>query len=75
MIFQTFTLGDVEDPDLYIECALVDWKKTDKGQWLLEHCRDLTYSIAPDVSLFGQKITIRGSLTPEDEVYYTLKYK
>ncbi len=75
MIFYTFTLGDVEDPDIYAAGPILDWQRTEKGQWVMDHSKDLTYSIYPDLQSFGNKVVIRGSLNQEDEVYYTLKYR
>ena len=75
MIFHTFTLGDVEDPDIYAAAPMFEWQKTEKGQWVMDHCNDLSYSIRPDIHSFGYKVTITGDLNLEDEVYYTLKYQ
>jgi hypothetical protein len=75
MIFHTFNLGDVEDPDIYVASPLFEWQQTEKGQWVMQHGQELTYNINPDMHTLGYKVTIRGCLTPEDEVYYTLKYK
>lgn len=75
MIFHTFTLGDVEDPDIYAAGPMLDWQRTEKGKWVMEHGQDLTYTIHPDMNTFGYKVTIKGYLNQEDEVYYTLKYQ
>ena len=74
-VFHSFTMGDVDDPDIYAAAPIFEWQKTEKGQWVMEHGQALTYTINPDVQTFGYKVTIRGCLNDEDEVYYTLKYK
>lgn len=75
MIFYEFTLGDVADPDIYAAGPIYDWQKTEHGQWVMSHCKDLTYQIYQDFATFGNKVSLHGSLTADDEVYYTLKYK
>ena len=75
MIFYQFTLGDVEDPDIYAAGPMLEWQKTEHGRWVMEHGVDLTYNIYPDPNAFGYKVTIRGNLDQDDEVYYTLKYR
>ena len=75
MIFHVFSMGDVEDPELYAALPISEWQKTDKGRWVMKHGHDLTFHINPDPTVFGYKVIISGSLKPEDEVYYTLKYR
>ena len=75
MIFHQFQLGDVEDPDLYAAQPIWEWQQTEKGKWIMEHGLNLSYSISPDLHTFGYKVSIVGTLNPDDEVYFTLKYK
>lgn len=75
MIFYEFTLGDVEDPDIYAAGPILEWQKTDHGQWVMKHGLELAFNIQPGIDVFGYKVTITGGLNPQDEVYYTLKYK
>jgi hypothetical protein len=32
-------MGDVEDPELYAAAPIIEWEKSEKGQWLHEHSR------------------------------------
>ncbi len=75
MIFHQFTLGDVEDPDIYVAGPMLEWQRTEKGKWVMEHGRTLTYEINTDMQTLGYRVTIRGTLSYDDEVYYTLKYQ
>jgi hypothetical protein len=68
-------MGDVEDPEIYAAQPIWDWQQTDKGHWVMEHGSDLTFDIHSNFDSFGYKVTIRGRLDPENEVYYTLKYQ
>jgi hypothetical protein len=30
-------MGDVEDPDLYAAQPLIEWEKSEQGQWVMEN--------------------------------------
>lgn len=36
-IVHTFTVGDVEDPDIYASQHLVEWENSIQGKWIAEH--------------------------------------
>jgi len=74
VLFHEFRLGDVEDPEIYAAGPILDWEKTDAGQWVMEHAHDPTFRISVDQNTFGYKVAITGGLEERDEVYYRLKY-
>ena len=75
MIFHEFNLGDVEDPEIYAASPMYEWQQTDKGQWVMQHCKDPTYRIVSDIHNFGYRVIICGDLSAEDATYFTLKYR
>jgi hypothetical protein len=75
MIFHEFTLGDVEDPEVYAASPLYEWQQTEMGKWVMEHCADPTYKVMVDQNTFGYKVTIYGNLSAENAIYFTLKYR
>lgn len=75
MIFHEFTMGDVEDPEIYAASPIYEWQQTDQGKWVLEHCSNASYKIMADYTSFGYRIVIYGDLSQEDATYFTLKYK
>ena len=75
MILHQFSLGDVEDPDIYAAQPLWEWQQTEKGKWVMEHGHGLTYTIQPSFVTYGYTVTVVGDLNPEDKTYFTLKYK
>ncbi len=75
MIFHEFTLGDVEDPEIYAAQPLCEWQTTEMGEWVMKHCTDPTYRISVDPHTWGYKVIIHGDLSAEDAIYFTLKYK
>jgi hypothetical protein len=74
VLFHQFYLGDVEDPQLYAAAPLLEWEKTEQGQWVMKHAHDPTFHIHPDPNTFGYRVGISGELEEQDEVYYRLKY-
>jgi hypothetical protein len=37
VVVHSFTMGDVEDPDLYAAEPLLEWQKSEAGQFIMEH--------------------------------------
>jgi hypothetical protein len=37
VVVHTFTMGDVDDPDLYAAQPLWDWQESEQGKWVMEH--------------------------------------
>lgn len=59
----SFTMGDVEDPDLYAAQPLWEWEKSDNGQWVMEHAMEppVWYRETDPIS-WGYKYVIRAKL-------------
>jgi hypothetical protein len=74
VLFHEFRLGDVEDPEIYAAGPILDWEKTDAGQWVMAHAQDPTFHINTDYETYGYKVSITGKLEERDEVYFRLKY-
>ena len=74
MIFHSFRMGDVEDPEIYIAQPLYEWEKTEQGQWVMEHCTEPKWTIHPDNANWGHRVIISGELDDQDATYYTLKW-
>jgi hypothetical protein len=73
-VFHTFKMGDVDDPELYASAPILEWQKTDQGQWVMKHCPDPQYSIEPDTYSWGQSVKIHGPLEERDAVIFMLKW-
>lgn len=72
--FHSFTMGDVDDVDIYVAPPIADWQKTEKGKWVMEHASDLTYDVRPDFKSFGSLVTITGILPDIKATEYFLKW-
>jgi len=75
VIVHTFTVGDVEDPEIYAASPILDWQNTDKGTWVMEHSIEPPiYMRAIDHNVYGYKYCIRANLKDEDALYYKLRW-
>lgn len=73
--FHTFTMGDVEDVDIYAAQPIYEWQQTPKGQWAMENAHNLTYHTTQDFSLMGHRIVIRGEINdPRKQTEYFLRW-
>jgi len=60
--FHTFTMGDVEDVDIYVAEPIWKWQQTEQGKWAMTHAEDLRYHTSTDPATFGYLISIRGTV-------------
>jgi hypothetical protein len=75
ILLYSFTLGDVEDPELYAAQPIWEWQQTEAGKWCMEHAKDLHWTSGTDFNAYGYKFNIVGTLSPEDCTYYRLRWK
>ena len=40
IVVHRFTLGDVDDPDIYAAQPIYEWQQTDAGKFVMEHAID-----------------------------------
>jgi hypothetical protein len=61
LVVHSFTMGDVEDPDLYAAQPLSEWERSEQGQWIMKHAVETPtwYRMADPVS-YGYKYEIRA---------------
>jgi hypothetical protein len=74
IIFHTFTMGDVEDPEIYIAQPIYEFQQTPKGQWMMENGQDLQYRIAMDYEQYGYKVVLYGELNDRLATEYYLRW-
>jgi hypothetical protein len=73
IVAHRFTLGDVEDPDIYAGEPLWQWQNSEAGKWAMENCSE-TPSWHRDIIPYGYSYQVRITLTPKQLVYWKLKY-
>ena len=71
----TFSMGDVDDPDVYAAEPLWNWQNSDAGKWVMNNS-----SAAPcwhrflDPRSYSQKYTITAALTTQKLTEYYLRF-
>lgn len=71
----TFTVGDVDDAEIYAAEPIWKWQQTEAGKWIMENAAEKPYySSQPDYMSWGYKFGIYADLTEEQASYYILKF-
>ena len=64
VVVHEFTMGDVEDPDLYAAEPLWKWQQSEEGTWIMEHATETpSWYRIPDTMQYGYRYEIRAKLT------------
>jgi hypothetical protein len=59
LVVHSFTMGDVDDPDLYAAQPLHEWEKSEFGQWVMKNAADTpTWHRMADPMTYGYKYSI-----------------
>jgi hypothetical protein len=76
LVVHEFTMGDVEDPDLYAGEPLWRWQQSEIGQWVMEHAVETpTWYRIPDLMQYGYRYQIRAKLSGPRLTEYLLRCK
>lgn len=71
----SFLLSDVEDPEIYAAGPIIEFEKTELGQWLHERSElQMTYDIINDPMVMGYRVVLFAWLSEQDLTYYQLKW-
>lgn len=75
VIVHSFTMGDVEDPDLYAAQPLMAWQESEAGQWIMTNALDTPewHRMADPIS-FGYKYYITAKLSGPALTEYWLRH-
>jgi hypothetical protein len=70
-----FTMGDVEDPDLYAYEPLMGWQKSEMGEWVMAKAVETPmWHRMPDVHNYGWNFAITAKLKGPDHTFWQLKW-
>ncbi len=75
IIVHEFSMGDVEDPDLYAAEPLHKWEDSEQGRWIMKNAVETPswYRIA-DFTSFGYRYQIRAKLMGPALTEWMLRY-
>ena len=63
VVVHRFTLGDVDDPDIYAAGPLYDWERSEPGQFVMKHAIDKpVWHRHLDHSFYGYQYSIVAEL-------------
>lgn len=75
IVVHEFSMGDVEDPDLYAAQPLCEWEKSEQGQWIMRNaCDTPTWYRMADMASYGYRYQIRAKLMGPALTEWLLKY-
>ena len=75
-VVHEFTMGDVDDPDIYAAEPLWQFQQSEKGQWVIEHSLETpVYQRVIDQMYYGYKYKISARLTEQDITYFLLRWR
>ena len=76
IIVHTFTVGDVEDPDLYAAEPMFEWQKSEAGEWVMENCCDgvPSWSRYIDPTTYGHKYMISAVFEEKKLTEFYLRF-
>ena len=70
-----FTMGDVDDPDLYVAEPILRWQQTEVGKWVMAHSSDTVFQRVIDHQIWGYRYKILANLSESDVTFFTLKWR
>lgn len=75
VVVHAFTMGDVEDPELYAAEPLLQWQNSEQGAWVMEHAVETpVWHRHHDYVSYGYKFAITAKLSDRDYTYWALKW-
>lgn len=73
VILHEFTLGDVEDIEVYAAEPIYEWQQSSEGKWAMKHAENIYWITRPCALTYGHRIEIIGTLSDKHATYFALK--
>jgi hypothetical protein len=71
-----FTLGDVDDPEIYAAQPIWEWQQTDCGKWVMENAVTEPYWCRViDHCSYQIRYRLVAEFTDKDATYFCLRWK
>lgn len=75
VVVHSFSMGDVEDPDLYAAEPMIKWEQSERGQWVMRNAADTpTWHRMADPTSMGYRYQIRAKLMGPALTEWLLRY-
>ena len=72
-VLHEFTMGDVDDLEVYVAEPIYEWQQTTEGKWAMEKAEDIYWTTTIDHNILGHRVKIIGTLTDKYATFYALK--
>lgn len=70
-----FTVGDVDDPDIYAAFPLHEWEQSELGQWVMKNAYEVPiYHQTQDFASMGHRYVIRAKFMGPALTEWLLRY-
>jgi hypothetical protein len=67
------TLGDVEDPNLWLASPIYDWQQTEAGKFVMENAEEEPYWLSStDYNSWGYRYRVMARLSEQHETFWRL---
>jgi hypothetical protein len=68
-------IADGLDVDIYAAEPIIDWLRTEQGQWVKANAYNLTFYKQPDTLMWGTDVIVRGEINdPQKVTEYFLRW-
>ena len=75
VIVHQFRIADSDDPELYAAEPLIQWEKSEQGQWIMKNAMETpTWITVLDPNMHCYQCIIKAKFTPEMYTFWKLKY-
>jgi hypothetical protein len=74
IVVHEFSLGDVEDPDVYAAHPILEWQRSEQGMWIMDNAVETpSWYRVPDLMQYGYRYQIRAKLMGARLTEYLLR--
>ena len=75
VVVHTFTMGDVDDVEIYAAEPIYKWQQTEAGKFVMANAIEPPeWHQAADFATMGHRIAIVARLSEKDYTWYKLKF-
>jgi hypothetical protein len=76
IVVHEFSMGDVEDPDLYAAQPISEWQASAAGQFVMAHAVEKPYwTRSIDQYNYGYRYVIVARMREPDQTFFRLKFE
>jgi hypothetical protein len=75
VVVHKFTMGDVDDPDLYAAEPLYQWQQTEQGKWVMDNAHETPiWNRYADPMTYGYSYTVSATFDTKKLTEYYLRF-